>query len=66
VATRAPESKSFLLLFFKKEGFLLPRPEYSGRKPKGGETLMKFLKWLCRFWFKLKFEFTCGFNDKPE
>jgi hypothetical protein len=38
----------------------------SGRTPKGGETLMIVLTWLRRFWFKLKIEFTTGFNDKPE
>jgi hypothetical protein len=66
VATRAPESKSFLLLFFKKEGFLLPRPECSGRKPKGGETLMIFLNWAFSFWCKMKFEFEAGFNKHPK
>jgi hypothetical protein len=38
----------------------------AGHKPKGGDTRMNFLKWLRRFWFKLKIEFEAGFNDKPE
>jgi hypothetical protein len=44
-------------------GIILLRPERSGRTPKGGETFGSFLKRV-RFWFKLKFEFTCRFNDK--
>jgi hypothetical protein len=29
---------------------------------KGGETLMKFLKWVRRFWFTLRIEFKAGLN----
>jgi hypothetical protein len=38
----------------------------AGHKPKGGNDAMPILKWLRRFWFKLKIEFQAGFNDKPE
>jgi hypothetical protein len=41
-------------------------PGLPGGTPKGGETLMIFLKWLCDFRFKLKFHFECSFNDKPK
>jgi hypothetical protein len=32
----------------------------------GGDTHMIFLKWLRRFWFKLRIEFTAGLSDKSE
>jgi hypothetical protein len=38
----------------------------AAHEPKGGDTQITFLKWLRRFWFKLKIEFQAGFNDKPE
>jgi hypothetical protein len=38
----------------------------AGHKPKGGDTRMNFLKWLRRFWFKLKIELEAGFNNKPK
>jgi hypothetical protein len=38
----------------------------AAHKPEGGNTQMPILKWLRRFWFKLKIEFTAGFNDKPK
>jgi hypothetical protein len=31
-------------------------------RTKGGETLMNFLKWLRRFWFKLRIELEAGLN----
>ena len=50
-------------------------PPYSraaGRAPcadgnqKEVTRVRKFLKWLSRFWFKLKFEFQAGFNTAQE
>jgi hypothetical protein len=38
----------------------------AGRKLKGGDTRMNFLKWLRCFWFKLKIELEAGFNEKSK